>query len=399
MLENKPHAQLKRTLTSTFSGSSIVSLEPLVDPVIVRWAEQTKKIYVETGQVCDFGLWLQFFAFDVVTNLTYSKTHGFVDQHKDVDGIVAWLDWMFRYSAVVSTFLFSASKERFCYPNLLVQVGQIPFLDQLLNKNPIQRFLEWTGLSAPCFPTVIFARKRMIERTSTDPSLIPMQSGMRQDLLTQLIQSGKQHPKVLTDKMILTTAVSIAFAGSDTTAGALSAIFYYLLKNPRTYRKLLAELDDAAANGRIPTNPSALITWEQSQALTYFNAVVKEAMRLYPSVGGILERVTPQGGAEIMGKWYPGGTIVGCNAWVIHQRQEVFGEDAAEFRPERWIDGDPDTIKLMNNSFFTFGAGGRACLGRNISLLEIGKAVPVWLRMFDVCISLSSYLRYGVLIS
>jgi len=207
---------------------------------------------------------------------------------------------------------------------------------------------------------------------------------MRQDILTQLIESGKQHPKVLTDKMILTTAVSIAFAGSDNTAVTLSAIFYFLLKNPRTLRKLLAELDDAASNGRLPADPSVLITWEQSQTLTYFNAVVKEAMRLYPSVGGILERVTPPGGAEIMGKWYPGSTIVGCNAWVIHQRREIFGEDASDFRPERWIEGDPDSIKKMNNNFFAFGAGSRACLGRNISLLEIGKAVPVWLRMFDV---------------
>ena len=215
---------------------------------------------------------------------------------------------------------------------------------------------------------------------------------MRQDILTQLIESSRQHPKILTDKMILTTAVSIAFAGSDNTAVTLSAILYFLLKNPRTLRKLLAELDDAASNGRLPADPSALITWEQSQTLTYFNAVVKEAMRLYPSVGGILERVTPLGGAEIMGKWYPGSTIVGCNAWVIHQRREIFGEDASDFRPERWIEGDPDSIKKMHNNFFAFGAGSRACLGRNISLLEIGKAVPVWLRIFDVSSLLSLIL-------
>ena len=104
MLENKPHSDLKRTLSTAFSGSSIVDLEPLVDPVIERWIEQTKKIYVETGRVCDIGLWMQFFAFDVVTNLTYSKTHGFVDRHEDVDGIVAWLGWMFSYTSAVSAF-------------------------------------------------------------------------------------------------------------------------------------------------------------------------------------------------------------------------------------------------------------------------------------------------------
>lgn len=213
---------------------------------------------------------------------------------------------------------------------------------------------------------------------------------MRQDLLTQLIESGKQHPQILTPKLIVTQAVSLAFAGSDTTAAALSAIFYYLLKTPQSYDKLLAELDAAAADGRILSDPASLITWEQSQSLVYLNAVVKEAMRIHPPVGNILERVTPPEGAKILGTWYPGGTIVGCNAWVIHQRREIFGEDAAAFRPERWIEGngvDHERIKLMNSYFFAFGVGSRTCLGRHISLLEISKAVPVWLRMFDVSFS------------
>lgn len=260
----------------------------------------------------------------------------------------------------------------------------MPILDQFLNKNPIQRFLEWAEISVPTFPTVIFAKKRIEERLSTDPSVLPTKQGMRPDILTQMMESGKKHPDVLTMKMITSQAVSIAFAGSDNTAVTLTAIIYYLLKNRRCYERLMAELDDAAANGRIPANPGEILTWEQSQGLTYFNAVVKESQRLYPSVGGLLERMTPPQGAVIQGTWYPGNTLVGCNAWVIHQRQEVFGDDCAEFKPERWIEGDPDHIKKMNQSFFAFGAGTRACIGRSISLLEIGKAVPVWLRLFDV---------------
>ena len=260
----------------------------------------------------------------------------------------------------------------------------MPILDQFLNKNPIQRFLEWTELSIPTFPTVIFAKKRIAERLSTDPALLPMKQGMRPDLLTQMMESGKKHPEILSEKMITSQAVSIAFAGSDNTAVTLTAIIYYLLKNPRTYDKLMAELDDAAANDRIPADPNEILTWEQSQNLTYFNAVVKESQRLYPSVGGILERVTPPQGATIQGKWYPGNTLVGCNAWVIHQRKEIFSDDCEEFKPERWIEGDPDHIKRMNNYFFAFGAGSRACIGRSISLLEIGKAVPHWLRLFNV---------------
>ena len=374
MLDNKAHSDLKRTLSSAFSGTSIVSLEPFVDPVIRNWVQQTEKIYVGPQKVCSIGWWMQLFAFDVVSNLTYSKTHGMVEKHEDVDGIVDWLGEMFSYGAAI---------------------GQMPILDQFLKKNPVQRFLEWAEISVPTFATVIFAKKRIAERLETDPAYIPRKKGMREDLLTQMMESSKKFPNVLTDKMVLAQAVSTAFAGSDNTAVTLTAILYYLLRNPRTYKKLVEELDEAAIDGRLPADPDQIPTWEQSQKLTYFNAVVKEAQRLYPSVGGILERVTPPQGATIQGKWYPGNTLVGCNAWIIHFRKEIFGDDCYEFRPERWIEGDPDNIKKMNNYFFAFGAGTRACIGRNISLLEIGKAVPHWLRRFHV----SKYFDSASLIS
>lgn len=204
-------------------------------------------------------------------------------------------------------------------------------------------------------------------------------------MLTQMMESGKKHPEILNQAQITSQAVSIAFAGSDNTAVTLTAIFYYILKNPRCYEKLMKELDDAAANGGMPAQLGEILSWDQSQQLTYFNACVKEAQRMYPSVGGILERVTPPQGAMIDGKHYPGNTLVGCNAWIIHFRKEIFGDDCRQFRPERWLEGDPEKIKLMNKNFFAFGAGTRTCIGRNISLLEIGKALPTWLRLFKVC--------------
>jgi hypothetical protein len=63
----------------------------------------------------------------------------------------------------------------------------MPIRDQFLNKNPAQKFLEWSGISTPTFPTVVFAKKRIAERISIDPSLLPRKEGMRPDLLTQMM--------------------------------------------------------------------------------------------------------------------------------------------------------------------------------------------------------------------
>jgi hypothetical protein len=99
----------------------------------------------------------------------------------------------------------------------------------------------------------------------------------------------------------------------------------------------------------------------------------------------IIERIVPKQGAEICGEVIPGGTIVGCNAWVIHRRAEVFGEDAEIYRPERWLEADPDVRRKMEGSMLHFGMGARTCIGKNISLLEIYKLVPSFLRRFQVC--------------
>jgi cytochrome P450 len=77
---------------------------------------------------------------------------------------------------------------------------------------------------------------------------------------------------------------------------------------------------------------------------------MKEAMRMHPGVGFPLERVVPAEGATVCGVSLPGETIISMSAPVVHFNRTVFGDDAAEFRPERWIDGDPEQLKVMDRS-------------------------------------------------
>lgn len=60
-------------------------------------------------------------------------------------------------------------------------------------------------------------------------------------------------------------------------------------------------------------------------------------MRMHPGVSYPLERIVPEGGVELCGVHLPGGTVVGMNAAVVHRNYEIFGQDADEFRPERWL--------------------------------------------------------------
>lgn len=378
--------------------SALVQYEPFVDNTTKLFLEQTKSIYVNNPEGCDFTQWLQFYAFDVIGEITYSKRHGFVEKNKDIDGIVAYLSWLFLYVAPVCCAIVSIPFH-YIPTNRLFQIGQIPFLDRLLLKNPIYLKLSQWGFIDATFPVARFAGNRMAERMPelSNGELKPVAGAKSLDLLSKFMAAHQSHPEFMSETLVQTMAVSMAFAGSETTAISLSAVFYFLLKNPKTLARLQSELDQAGREGAFADIETGLVTWHESQRLTYLDACIKEAFRLHPAAGLPLERVVPEGGAEIAGHFVQGGTIVGCSAWLIHMNKGIFGEDAELYRPERWLydeelckteigkRGEEARVKEMNGTMFQFGMGSRTCIGKNISLLEIYKLVPSMLRRFEVC--------------
>lgn len=385
-LDTAYHSKLRRLATPAFAMSNLVThYEPRVDNAIRAFLSQTDRIYT-SGKKCNFVRWLQFFAFDVIAEITYSKRLGFIDREEDVDGIIESLDKAFDYSAVV---------------------GQMPWLDRWVGKqNPVKRILSRWGVSQSTSATARFARERMVERLEEVEKKRNMgkeakkESGREEgdDLMGMFLQAQRDEGSgFMTDHVVLTMATTMVLAGSDTTAASLAAVFYYLLRNENCYRRLVKEVEGAVAQGVISLEGNdGVISWADAQKLPYLDACIKEAFRLHPAVGMHLERVTPPGGMEICGEFVPEGTIIGCNAWVVHRSREIFGEDVEEYRPERWLidenlvnqEKEKQRVSEMSATLLHFGAGTRACIGRNIALLEMYKFVPSFLRRFDVSLFL-----------
>lgn len=95
------HAQLRRCVNSSFAMSNLVSYEPLVDETTRVFLEQTQARFCDSGSPCDFARWLQFYAFDVIGQVTFSKRLGFLERNEDVDGIVGAIADILTYAGTV----------------------------------------------------------------------------------------------------------------------------------------------------------------------------------------------------------------------------------------------------------------------------------------------------------
>lgn len=95
------HATLRRSVNNAFSMTALVQYEPLVDRTTAKFLDQTDALFSSKNAICNFAEWLQYYAFDVIGEITYSKRHGFVDRGEDVDGMVAYLGRLFSYVAPV----------------------------------------------------------------------------------------------------------------------------------------------------------------------------------------------------------------------------------------------------------------------------------------------------------
>ncbi|KAF5710897.1 pisatin demethylase cytochrome P450 [Fusarium mundagurra] len=361
--DEKFHSQLRRSVSNAYAMSTLVQFEPFVDSTTTEFFKQLDQRYANQNDVLDFGTWLQYYAFDVIGELTYSKRLGFVDHGKDVDNIIGNLEWLLNYAA---------------------PVGQLPILDSLLLKNPLRLQLTKWGFTNSSSPVAIFARNRMLARV--DPEKLGDmkfdQDNGRRDFLSRFLEANQKDPEFMNNDRVLALTVANMFAGSDTTAITFRAIFYYLMKNPDDMRTLMSELAEEEKAGRF-TRDDGLVSWNEVRDLPFLNAVVKEALRCHPAAGLMLERIVPARGLEVDGHHIPGGTIVGVNPWVLHRNKDIFGHDADRWRPSRWIEASTEQKRRMENYMFAFGAGSRTCIGKNISLLEMYKMVPALLRRYE----------------
>ncbi|CDP03715.1 unnamed protein product [Coffea canephora] len=196
------------------------------------------------------------------------------------------------------------------------------------------------------------------------------------DILSRFLTSGYYNEEFVTDVVI-----SFILAGRDTTSAALIWFFWLVFCDPRVEKEILREIREKSESP----------VYDEVKDMTYTHASLCETMRLYPPVPldtkvAMKHDVLPDGTAVKK------GTKVIYHPYAMGRVEAVWGEDWADFRPERWLEeeaaGDGEgKWKFVARDPYTypvFQAGPRVCLGKDMAFLQMKKVVAGVLRRFRV---------------
>ncbi|KAI1425931.1 cytochrome P450 [Xylaria sp. FL1777] len=171
-------------------------------------------------------------------------------------------------------------------------------------------------------------------------------------------------------------------AGSDTMSTCLSAVFFYLSKNPECYMRLITEIRSTF------TSCIEIKSGPRLAACSYLRACIDEALRMSPPVPGTLWRQQVSGNDRksapliIDGIVVPPGTHIGVNTYALHHNEAYFPEPFA-FKPERFLEQSTPAARLAKDAFVPFSLGARGCMGKSMAYLEASLILAKTLWHFD----------------
>lgn len=348
------HSRKRRIMSHVFSHKHVLTMEEVINDVLGKLVQA---LDTRLGQELDIRYWFNLFTFDAISNLAFSQPFNFLESGSDLT---------FGQHADGSTYpvrLVSAFHDATTYASMVghARPGLSAFLQKCFNAAKAHGARALQDFGAVC-------------SYKTDMR-IGSGKGERFDFFSKL----EEVPKGQTDPMPHGEQVAEAGimlnAGSDTTASGLTNTLFLLATHPETLARLRHELDAFMAPDAITPDFSLLM------ASSYLRACLDESLRLRPPVAIGLPRVTPPEGSTICGHFIPGGVTVSVPILELNRHPDLFPRPD-EFDPARWL--DEKQLPNLREYVQPFSIGSRACIGRNLAMIELTKVVATIVNRYDV---------------
>ncbi|KAF9255151.1 cytochrome P450 [Marasmius fiardii PR-910] len=401
------HTRKRKIVSHIFSQKSVVDFEPhvrlYVGQLLDQWERLCEKAVKggcgQEGEGGWFGkdgrLWLDclpwcnYLAFDIIGDLAFGAPFGMVLACKDIAPVPvdqeACMDSYGHESKSGQEKEIPAVKVINGRGEFSASIGVIPtWLRPLAEKSPWFREGEQDVRTLAGIAIMAVSKRFATEND-------------RSDLLQKLHNSKDEHGNPMCRRELTAEALTLIIAGSDTTSNSTCAIIYYLATHPSAQAKLQRELDE-----NLLAEHTA--TLEVVKNLPYLQAVINESLRLHSTSALGLPRIVPEEGMVVpLGFSRDGpqvelkpGSIVSVPSFTIHRSTEIWGEDCESFRPERWIEAEKEwkdiqakggddknsRYRLFQQTFNPFSLGPRACVGKNLAVLELQIIIASIFRKF-----------------
>ena len=205
----------------------------------------------------------------------------------------------------------------------------------------------------------------------------------------QQMDSHNTAPKVNgISKDVLDEAITLLFAGQDTSAATLSWTLHLLSLYPTVQSKLAEEVQTMLTEeGDLDKEDAPTVTKKVISKLPFLDAVVKESMRLYPVAPFVVRQLThdlpvaAEEGEE-QRTVLPAGALACIWIYGLHRNPKFWNQPNA-FLPERWIDPDLKDIGQSNGAYLPFASGPRNCVGQPLAHVVLRTLLTRLIHKFD----------------
>ncbi|KAJ3838143.1 cytochrome P450 [Lentinula raphanica] len=292
------------------------------------------------------------------------------------------------YSRVIKELLPVLTRLQFWRMNILPHVSRIGtasfrrFIVNILpweNLHHLRDMIDYMHLIAE---DIYRNKKRAFE---IGDEAVAQQIGRGKDLISILMKENMKASKEdrLQDVEVIGQMNTLIFAAMDTTSSAMARLLHLLSRHPEVQNKLRQELVEARTQ-----NGGNDLTYKELTELPYLDAVCRETLRLY-APASIVSRIARKDaviplhkpivgtdGTEIHEIAVPKGTTIFVSIYNSNRNPDLWGKDANEWKPERWLSDLPDEladarIPGVYSHLMTFIGGGRSCIGFKFSQLEM----------------------------
>jgi cytochrome P450 len=178
--------------------------------------------------------------------------------------------------------------------------------------------------------------------------------------------------------------VPLTHASHETTSSALTWSSYLLSKHPDIQTRLRTEVHQHIPNPKALSDPTTNVA-SLLESMPYLNGVCNEVLRLFPTVP-LTARITIRD-TTVAGHFVPKDTVIMVSPWAINRNPKLWGPDAEEFVPARWIDKNGRATMNggaeSNYSFLTFLHGPRSCIGERFARAELRALLAALVGAFE----------------